>query len=135
MKTEDEIRTAVFRLIKSSPLSQIISGRIINGKDRSPNASTEDIVIKVNGNNIAQKQEAFVIMNIYTQDNLREGEYVMNDDRIPLLERAVLDYFDVAKHIDDARLSLEPDGQSLMVSQNGKEHVISNKLRYQIINN
>ena len=134
MVTEDEIRTQVFRFIKQTPLASLVTGRVINGRDRAANATSEDIVIKVNGNNLAQKQEAFVIVNIYTQDVLMNGEYVPNDERIPLVERAALDLFETAKRVGDARLSLPKDGQKLLASQNGREHVVSNKLLYQIIN-
>lgn len=134
MRTEDEIRTDVYRFIKQSPLASVVTGKVINGKDRAANATTEDIVIKVNGNNLGQRQEAFVIINIYTQDNLRDGEYVLNDERVPLIERTVLDLFETAKRIGGARLSLPKDGQTLIAARNGREHVVSNKILYQIIN-
>ena len=123
MRTEDEIRTDVYRFIKQSPLASVVTGKVINGKDRA-----------VNGNNLGQRQEAFVIINIYTQDNLRDGEYVLNDERVPLIERTVLDLFETAKRIGGARLSLPKDGQTLIAARNGREHVVSNKILYQIIN-
>ena len=132
MKTEDEITTEIYHYIKQSKLAAEINGKIINGKDRQPNATTEDVVIKVAGGNLAQRQEAKVNVNIYVQDNFRNGQYEQNDERVPLLQRTAMDIFQDAFRTGDARVTIEQ--QKTYQSQNGREHVINNSLVYHIIN-
>ena len=132
MKTQDEITTEIYRYVKASALAAAVSGKVINGKDRSPKSSLEDVVVKVLGGRLGQVQECYVNVNIYVPDTYHDGQYEKDDERVPLLERTAMDLFEKPIHIDAARITI--DSQTTMPSNSGKEHVINNKLLYQIIN-
>lgn len=129
MKTVDEIATDVFRYVKASALASAVNGKVINGKDRDVSSTTEDIVVKVLANNLAQMQEAYLNVNIYVPDKYNKRQYVKDEERVPLLERLAIDNLSVF-HVDDARVTAE--SQTTLASQNGKEHIINLRLLYRI---
>ena len=132
MKTSDEIATDIFRYVKRSALATAVTGKIINGKERTPNSTKEDVTVKVLANNIGQKQGAYINVNVFVPDTIRSGQYEKDDSRVPLLERTAMDVFDPPFHINGARIVL--DSQLVFPSENGKEHIINNKLLYHVIN-
>ena len=130
MKTSGEIATGIYKYVKEH-LGGLISGQVINDKDRIETGK-EDIVIKVLANNLAQLQESYVNVNIYVPDVLRKEVYVRKDERVIQLERAAMDLFEKPFRVDGARVVIE--NQTTLASNNGRDHVINNKLLYQIIN-
>ena len=132
MKTSDEITTDIYRYIKQSALASAVTGKIINGKDRTPNSTKEDVTVKMLANNLGQRQGAYINVNIFVPDTIRSGQYEKDDSRVPLLERTAMDVFEKPIHIEGARIVL--DSQLTFASENGKEHIINNKLLYHIIN-
>lgn len=130
IKTNDDVATTVFRLVKSLFQSEV-GGKIYNGKNRPVDANTEDIVVKTLANQIGQKQEAFVNVNFYIPDIYVGKQYLKNDTRVAEIERLAIDRLAV-NHTEDARLTI--DGFSTLASQNGKEHVVSVKILLQTIN-
>lgn len=132
MKTSDEITTDLYRYIKQSVLASAVTGKIINGKDRTPNSTKEDVTVKMLANNLGQRQGAYINVNIFVPDTIRSGQYEKDDSRVPLLERTAMDVFETPIHIKGARIVL--DSQLTFASDNGKEHIINNKLLYHIIN-
>ena len=132
MKTPDEITTDIFRYVKQSALASAVTGKIINGKDRTPDSTKEDVTVKILANNLGQLQGAYINVNIYVADTQRGGQYQKDDVRVPLLERTALDVFEKPFHLNGARVVI--DSQTTFPSQNGKEHIINNKLLYHIVN-
>lgn len=132
MKTPDEITTDIYRYIKQSTLASVVTGKIINGKDRTPNSTKEDVTVKVLANNLGQVQGAYINVNIYVPDTLRKGQYEKDDVRTPLLERTAMNVFQNPFHLDGARVVI--DTQMTNPSPDGKEHIITNKLKYHIVN-
>lgn len=130
-KTNDEISTAIYKYVKNSLLGQSITGTIYNGEDRDLNSTTEDIVVKVLSNQTSELQMAYVNVNVYVQCYYDNGMYRKNDERLPLLERLSMDSLEVFR-AGDARVVIE--SQTTMLSDNGKENVINNRLFYKIVN-
>ena len=132
MKTSDEITTDIYRYVKQSALASAVTGKIINGKDRTSNSTKEDVTVKMLANNLGQRQGAYINVNIFVPDTIRSGQYEKDDSRVPLLEGTAMDVFEQPFHINGARIVL--DSQLTFASDNGKEHIINNKLLYHIIN-
>lgn len=132
MKTDQEIKEEIFLHIKDSVLEEAVTGTLTKRK-RPLNSKNEDIVISVLANQNAQRQEAFVNVNIYVQDQnvKKNGQYEENGERLTELSRIAADFLDVF-WIGPARVSLEE--QRTLEAGNGTEHVINNRLLYLIEN-
>lgn len=132
MKTDQEIKEEIFLHIKGSVLEEAVSG-IVTKRKRPLNSKDEDVIISVLANQNAQKQQAFVNVNIYVPDKnvKKNGQYEEDGERLTELSRLAADFLDVF-WIGPARVSLEE--QRTIESGNGTEHVINNKLLYQIEN-
>ena len=130
-QTSDDILTRIYRYVKATELAETISGEVIKGKDRKANSRTEDIVIKILANHLAQRQEAYVNVNIYVPDVESDGHFEKNDTRCNELERLSMDLLEVF-WVGTARVTCE-EQQTYPVA-NGREHVINNKLLFTIEN-
>ena len=130
-QTSDDILTRIYRYIMGTELATTISGEVIKGKDRQVNSQNEDIVIKILANRPAQRQEAYVNVNIYVPDKESDGHYEKNDLRCNELERLSMDLLEVF-WVGDSRITCEE--QTTMAVANGREHVINNKLLFTIEN-
>lgn len=134
MKSSIDIQDDVYKELIHSPLKA--KGKVtgqFKKAHRPANSDKEDVVISTLANNVAQKQEAFVTVNIYVKDNLVNGQHEEDDARLRELCQLC---FEVLGSIrgKDYRISFAPDsGQTIIDTEQG-EHVISNKLLYQIIN-
>ena len=130
MKSDIDIKDDVYKIINHSPLEQAVTG-VLKKTKRPHNSKNEDIVISVLSNNTAQQQEAFVNVNIYVKDDDVDGQDEECSPRLRQLCQLALDLFlNVRGH--DFRLSL--DTQQVMEIDGTGEHLINNKLLYQIIN-
>ena len=76
MKSDIEIKDDIYKHIKGSLLE-----KVCKASKRPSNSDREDIVISILENGSGQIQEAFVNVNIYVKDNIRNGEAEMNDAR------------------------------------------------------
>ena len=132
MKTDQEIKTEIFEYIKGSTLEDTVSG-VLTKRKRPLNSKCEDIVITVLANRNEQKQQAFVNVNIYVPDQnvKKNGQYEENGERIEILEKLSSEFLNVF-WVGSARISLEE--QHTFEAPNGVEHIINNKLLYQIEN-
>lgn len=133
MKTDQEIKQEVYDYIKGSVLEEAVSG-VLTKRKRPLNSKKEDIVISVLANVNAQRQEAFVNVNIYVPDQnvKKNGQFEEDGERLEELERLSADFLNVF-WVGPARISL--DTQRTLEVENGTEHVINNKLLYLIENN
>ena len=130
MKSDIDIKDDVYKIINHSPLEQAVTG-VLKKTKRPHNSKSEDIVISVLSNNTAQQQEAFVNVNIYVKDDDVDGQDEECSPRLRQLCQLAFDLFlNVRGH--DFRLSLNT--QQVMEVEGTGEHLINNKLLYQIIN-
>lgn len=137
MKTDIDIKDDIWRVIKKSPLFKEVTGELKKTSVRPKESRKEDIVISVLANNIRQKQMAYVNVNIYVADNYVDGQNEENSERLRRLCNMAFSVFENVRGVD-FRLSLtDPNfdcGQRVIESEGTSEHVINNKILYQIIN-
>ena len=137
MKTDIDIKDDIWRVIKKSPLFKEVTGELKKTSVRPKESRKEDIVISILANNIRQKQMAYVNVNIYVADNYVDGQNEENSERLRRLCNMAFYVFENVRGFD-FRLSLtEPNfdcGQIVIESEGTSEHVINNKILYQIIN-
>lgn len=130
MKSDIDIKDDVYKIINHSPLEQAVTG-VLKKTKRPHNSKSEDIVISVLSNKTAQQQEAFVNVNIYVKDDNVDCQDEECSPRLRQLCQLAFDLFlNVRGH--DFRLSLNT--QQVMEVEGTGEHLINNKLLYQIIN-
>lgn len=131
MKSDEEIKTDVYRHIMGSQLQQAVTGTV--KKTRRPHNSTkEDIVISVLANEVAQIQVATVNVNIFVSDIIIENQ--PEEDTIRCRDLCLLasNLFEVF-HGDGFRATL----LSQRVFENTgehPEHVINHKIEYKYLN-
>lgn len=137
MKTDIDIKNDIWRVIKKSPLFKEVTGELKKTSVRPKESRKEDIVISILANNIRQKQMAYVNVNIYVADNYVDGQNEENSERLRRLCNMAFSVFENVRGVD-FRLSLtDPNfdcGQRVIESEGTSEHVINNKILYQIIN-
>ena len=81
MKSDIEIKDDIYQIIKGSALEKAVTGKL--KKTRRPaNSNKEDIVISILENGSGQVQEAFVNVNIYVSDDVRDGQAEENSSRL-----------------------------------------------------
>lgn len=130
MKSDIEIKDDIYEFIKGSALEKAISGKL--KKTRRPaNSNLEDIVISILDNEAGQMQEAFVNVNIYVPDNLRDGQAEENSVRLRQLCKLAAELLEVQRG-EDYRFTL--DKQRVMEVNGKSEHFINNKLLYKQVN-
>lgn len=131
MKSDIDIKDDIYIALLNSPLMKEVSGELCKRK-RPQNSSAEDVVISVLVNNIAQKQMAYVNVNVYVKDDDIDGQNEEQSQRLRLLSQLSMQSVD-AIHGKDYKVSFDDtDGQRVIESDG--EHIIKNKLLYQIIN-
>lgn len=132
MKSDIEIKDAIYSFIKGSILEKAVTGKLMK-TIRPANSDKEDIVISMLDNGSGQIQEAFVNVNIYVSDYIRNGQAEENTIRLR----------DLCKMSHGLLFScrgkgfrVDPIGSKQRVLEvNGKdEHFINNKLLIQISN-
>lgn len=126
MKSDIDIKDDIYKIIKGSKLEKKVSGQL-RKTIRPNNSNLEDIVISVLANNNGQMQEAYVNVNIYVPDVLRDNQNEENSSRLRVLCRESHELLNVGRGTD-FRFVLE---SQRVLEVNGKdEHVINNKLLY-----
>ena len=132
MKSDIDIKDDIYRLIQKSDLKKAITGSVSKTK-RPKDSKLEDVVISVLANHNAQRQEAFVVVNVYVKDDNVNGQNEECSQRLRTLCQLCFSLFERFSG-PDYRLSIAEDaGQKVLETENA-EHVISNKLLYQTIN-
>ena len=99
MKSDIEIKDDVYKIIKGSELEKAVTGKL--SKTLRPlNSGKEDIVISMLDNGKGQIQEAFVNVNIYIPDNLRDGQAEENSVRLRQLCKLAAELLEVQRGED-----------------------------------
>lgn len=130
MKSDTDIRDDIYMCLKESELAAEVTGTLSKTK-RPLNSRKEDIVISVRANAPTQRQEATVYVNVYVQDEKIDGQYEEATARTRTLAELCFRALAIVYgktfycHLDEQRVEEAADGN---------EHVITNKLTYQIIN-
>lgn len=126
MKSDIDIKDDIYKIIKSSSLLKNVSGTL-SKTIRPENSNKEDIVISVLANQNGQIQEAFVNVNIYVPDIMRNNQNEENSSRLRTLCKESIQLFKVGRG-NDFRFELE--SQRVFEVEEKDEHVINNKLLY-----
>ena len=130
MKSDIEIKDDIYQIIKGSTLEKAVTGKL--KKTRRPaNSNKEDIVISILENGRGQVQEAFVNVNIYVSDDVRDGQAEENSSRLRQLCKLATELLEVQRG-EDYRFTL--DKQRVMEVNGKNEHFINNKLLYKQVN-
>lgn len=132
MKTDQEIKEEIFQFINGTQLANEVSG-VVTTRKRPLNSKNEDVIISVLANSNEQRQQAIVNVNIYVQDQnvKKNGQYEEAGERLGLLSKMASEILNVF-WIGPARIHLET--QHTIDAGNDREHVINNRLLYEIIN-
>lgn len=134
MKSDIDIKDEVYKVVAASGIKSAVTGGIY--KRQRPlykvgEKLNEDVCIAILANLTAQKQEAFVNVNIYVQDEDVKGQKEENTTRLRELCQLSFRTFE-AVHGSVFRLSMSE--QRVIACESTGEHIINNKLLYQTIN-
>ena len=133
MKSDIEIKDDIYKVITGSLLAKTVTGQLRKTGKRPNNSDKEDIVISVLDSGSGQIQNAFVNVNIYVADNVRDGQAEENSSRCREL-------CDIAKellftiHGDGFRVDDERSSQRVLEVNGKDEHFINNRLFIEISN-
>lgn len=130
MKSDIEIKDDIYQIIKGSALEKAVTGKL-KKTTRPANSNKEDIVISILENGSGQVQEAFVNVNIYVSDDVRDGQAEENSSRLRQLCKLATELLEVQRG-EDYRFTL--DKQRVMEVNGKNEHFINNKLLYKQVN-
>lgn len=126
MKTDIDIKDDIYTHIRGSRLESMVCGELRKTL-RPNNSDCEDIVISVLANTNGQTQEAFVNVNIYVKDVLRDNQAEENSSRLRELCRESHELLNVGRGTD---YRFELESQRVLKVDGKDEHVINNKLLY-----
>lgn len=126
MKTDIDIKDDIYLFIKGSKLDYEANGKLCKTK-RPAGSDSEDIVISVIANQNGQIQEAFVNVNIYVKDVIRNKQAEENSIRLRELSNLAKSLLEVGRG-RDYRFVL--DSQRILEVEGKNEHFINNKLLY-----
>ena len=130
MKSDIDIKDDVWGIINKSDLKKEVTGKLRKTSVRPRDSRCEDIIISILANETKQKQIAYVNVNIYVSDYTRDGQSEEKSSRLRKLCQMSFDLFDNVRG-NDFRLSITDSNYESAATS---EHVINNKLLYQIIN-
>ena len=134
MKSDIEIKDAIFGLLKGSALESAVTGKL-SKRGRPLGSGEEDIVVSVVENGTGQLQEALVDVNIYVRDvlNAETGGFEVNNLRCR--ELCDLSKFLFSSRWDDFRVDMTESKQRVFKLECKDEHIINNQLLISISNN
>lgn len=130
MKSDIDIKDDVYMFIKGSPLAKAVNGKL-SKTIRPAKSNKEDIIISILSNQNAQMQEAFVNVNIYVKDLVKDNQYEEDTVRLRELCKIAESTLKVGRG-ECFRFTL--DSQRVMEVNGMKEHFINNKLLYRQYN-
>lgn len=132
MKSDIEIKDAIYAVIKGSSLEKAATGKLSKTL-RPTNSDKEDIVISVLENGSGQMQEAFVNVNIYVPDYIRDNQAEENTIRLRELCKMSYELLFNCRG-EGFRVDSKGSKQRVLEVNGKKEHFINNKLLIQISN-
>ena len=130
MRTDEDIKTDVFKFIKDSELHRAVNGKLSKRK-RPKDSDKEDILISILANENGQVQIAYVNVNIYVKDVSVGGQNEEDTLRITTLSRLASE---LLGEFYGQEYCLTLLSQRVMDIPNAGEHVINNKVEYKTIN-
>lgn len=133
MKTDIDIKTDIYRVLKSSKLASAVNGEIFRS-GRPDGRNAEDVVIQIPDNMNGQIQELFVTVNIYVPniyDNTNDL-YVEDESRENELAKMIVPIFDNVSFENGFRTEL--DKQVILPENTIHQHFIYNRILYQFCN-
>ena len=130
MKTDEAIKTDIFKHIKGSELASAITGKVSKRK-RPHNSKKEDIVISVLANVNGQVQTATVNVNIYVADIIVDNQPEEDTVRLGQLCDLAANLFNEF-YCEEYTLTLL--SQRVFEVDGANEHVINNKIEYKFNN-
>lgn len=132
MKSDIEIKDAIYAVIKGSALEKAITGKLSKTL-RPATSDKEDVVVSILDNGSGQMQEAFVNVNIYVPDYIRDGQ--AEEYTIRLRELCKMSYELLFNCRGNGfRVDSKGSKQRVLEVNGKKEHFINNKLLIQISN-
>ena len=132
MKNDEAIKDDLYVYIKASALmgSNGVSG-VLRKTPRPLDSNAEDVVISVLANQYGQEQEAFVNVNVFVTDKLRDNQYEEDTARLRTLCNLC---FSVLEHHAGTDYDFWLDTQRVFPVEGKNEYFINNKLLYKVIN-
>lgn len=137
MRSDIDIKDDIYNALLHSPLVIEVNGKLYKRK-RPINSTSEDVVISVLANNMAQRQMANINVNIYVKDDYvktddeEQGQNEEQSQRLRKLCQLAIQSVN-AIHGKDFRVTFDKENGQRVIESEG-EHIINNKLLYQIIN-
>lgn len=139
MRTDNEIKTALYKAIKQSPLADAINGEICK-RERPRGSDKEDVVISILTNQgCGQIQRVYVNVNVYIKDlyNSKNKSYEVDDARVGELS-ALCEFLyylhDDWYHVIASQCSQQCFDAGATFEDGRSEHFINNKILIEIIN-
>ena len=132
MKSDIEIKDAIYEVITGSSLEKAVTGKLKKTK-RPTSSDKEDIVISILDNGSGQMQKAFVNVNIYVPDYIRDGQAEENTIRLRELCKMSYELLFNCRG-DGFRVDSKGSNQRVLEVSGKDEHFINNKLLIQISN-
>ena len=131
IKSEKNIEKDLFKLISSSILAGMVSGKVYRNGMRPDGSTLEDIVVKFLAGTDGQIQTGIIVLNIYVPDITQKGfsRKVENTARTEVLEDAIIAFVEsnpdteYLYELDETPISLEVDGID--------QHAIYARIKYQ----
>lgn len=130
-KSEKRIESDLFKLIVSSPLAKMVSGKVYRKGMRPEGATTEDIVVKFLAGAEGQIQSGVIVVNVYVPDIASKTlkRKVENTARVEQIEDAVIDF---VSGCTDTEYLYELDETPYSLAVEGiDQHVIYSRIHYQ----
>lgn len=133
MKSDIDIKDDLYQVLSASPLitgDEKITGQL--SKTLRPlDSQLEDVVVSIRANAPTQRQEATVYVNVYVQDRYIDGQYEEDTQRMRTLAQLCLDTLSI---VSGQEYYCHLEEQRVEAAEDGREHIITNKLTYQVIN-
>lgn len=130
MRSDEDIKTDIYKFIKGSLLQKAVTGKLSKRK-RPKDSDKEDIVISILANENGQVQIAYVNVNIYVKDEVIDNQAEENTLRLATLSDLANEAFWEYNGQDYSTRLLS---QRVLEVQGASEHVINNKIEYKTIN-
>lgn len=131
MRNEQEIKTDIYKILKTSELVESVSG-VLSKTVRHDSSTAEDVVISVLSDpSNRQIEEVYVNVNVYVPDVRRGNQY--EEDTIRLNELCKLS-LKALRSVCGGGFRLSLDTQKTYEVSGKNEHMINNKVLYQICN-
>ncbi len=130
MRSDEDIKTDIFKFIKGSELHRSVSGKLSKRK-RPKGSDKEDILISILANENGQVQTAYVNVNIYVRDVNVDGQDEEDTLRIASLSTLA---DNLLGEFYGQEYTLKMLSQRVLEVPGAAEHVINNKVEYKTLN-